>query len=141
MLSKMNQEYEKLLFQSTDTDKIIISLRRELNDLKVGSDRKINSLDAQLKVTNILLILQDAQRDIEIKSNIIEEAKKNITELENSIASNLNQSIYANKNEQELRFKIEELTSKLLKAESNLRIMKEELYVVKTENENQKQRY
>ncbi len=54
MLSKMNQEYEKLLFQSTDTDKIIISLRRELNDLKVGSDRKINSLDAQLKVTNIL---------------------------------------------------------------------------------------
>ena len=40
MLSKMNQEYEKLLFESTNTDKIIISLRRELNDLKVGSERK-----------------------------------------------------------------------------------------------------
>lgn len=51
MLSKMNKEYEKLLFQSTNSDKLIMSLKREINDLKVVSDHNISTLDAQLKVS------------------------------------------------------------------------------------------
>lgn len=50
MLSKMNQEYEKMLIQSSNNDKLIINLKREISDLKMVSDHNISSLDVQLKV-------------------------------------------------------------------------------------------
>ena len=55
MLSKMNQEYEKMLIQSSNSDKLIISLKREISDLKMVSDHNISSLDVQLKVRFWLL--------------------------------------------------------------------------------------
>lgn len=50
MLSKMNQEYEKLLVHSTSTDKDILTLKNELSDNSLISEKTINHLKEQLKV-------------------------------------------------------------------------------------------
>ena len=52
MLLKMNQEYEKLLIQSSNSEKLVITLKRELSNLKITSSYNINSLDTKLKVWN-----------------------------------------------------------------------------------------
>ena len=41
MLSKMNQEYEKLLIQSSENEKLVMNLKRELSNLKATSSHNI----------------------------------------------------------------------------------------------------
>lgn len=69
---------------------------------------------------------------------MIETNKKAVLELEAELSSNLNQSMNINKNEMDLRTKIDELNSKILKNESVIRESKEECYLVSTENTNLK---
>jgi hypothetical protein len=56
MLSKMNHEYEKLFVHSTNTDKDILSLKNELSNNSLASEKTINSLKGQLKVTLIFIL-------------------------------------------------------------------------------------
>lgn len=69
---------------------------------------------------------------------MIDTSKKTITELESELSKRFNQSMYTNKNEVELRYKIDELNAKILKYESVMRENKEEFYLINTENSNLK---
>lgn len=69
---------------------------------------------------------------------MIASSKKTISDLEADLASNLNQSMHVNKNEMDLRAKIDELNGKLLKYESIIREDKEQFYLINTENANLK---
>lgn len=53
MLTKMNQEYEKLMYHSNKNDQIILQLKTELSDIKASTSTKIATLDSQLKVSII----------------------------------------------------------------------------------------
>lgn len=69
---------------------------------------------------------------------MIDTSKKTVIELESELSKRFNQSVHTNKNEAELRHKIDELNSKILKYESLMRENKEEFYLVNTENSNLK---
>lgn len=69
---------------------------------------------------------------------MIDTSKKTITELESELSKRFNQSMHTNKNEVELRYKIDELNAKILKYESVMRENKEEFYLINTENSNLK---
>jgi chromosome segregation ATPase len=69
---------------------------------------------------------------------LIDTSKKTITELESELSKRFNQSMHTNKNEVELRYKIDELNAKILKYESAMRENKEEFYLINTENSNLK---
>ncbi|CAI2384967.1 unnamed protein product [Moneuplotes crassus] len=136
MLSKMNHEYEKILseklkdsLRSTESEKQILSLTQQLTNIENTTEHRISSLDSQLK---------EAQRDLEVKNQVIETSKKTISDLEAEITANLNQSLHINKNEVELRQKIDEQNTKIVKLEAIIRENKEQFYIINTENANLK---
>jgi chromosome segregation ATPase len=73
-----------------------------------------------------------------MKNDLIDTNKKAVLELESELSSKVHQSMNINKNEMELRSRIDELNAKILKYESVIRESKEELYLVSTENSNLK---
>jgi chromosome segregation ATPase len=69
---------------------------------------------------------------------VVEKAKQTIIELENELTNKLNQSMHVNKNERELRQKIDELNANIFRHEATIRDNKEQMYLVSTENSNLK---
>lgn len=69
---------------------------------------------------------------------MIEELKRNILELEHALSLQSDHNAYLNRSDKEAKLSVEELNSKVLKYESNIRELNKELYATNSENSNLK---